>query len=81
MPRNTAIFDPTFQGKGIIRYDDVTKQSHFGKNAPYYGMPKGHLPVRSYLAIPVISTFTGEVFGGLFFGHPEVEFLRKTLRD
>lgn len=71
MPRNTAIFNPTFQGKGIVRYDDVTSQPHFGKNAPYYGMPKGHLPVRSYLAVPVISSFTGEVIGGLFFGHPE----------
>ena len=39
-------------------------------NAPYYGMPKGHLPVRSYLAVPVVSR-SGEVLGGLFFGHPE----------
>ena len=71
MPRNTAIFNPTFQGEGIVRYDDVTKQPQFGKNEPYYGMPKGHLPVRSYLAVPVISAFSGEVFGGLFFGHPD----------
>ncbi len=71
MPRNTAIFNPTFQGKGIIRYDDVTKQPHFGQSAPYYGMPKGHLPVRSYLAIPVISPIDAEVIGGLFFGHPQ----------
>lgn len=71
MPRNTAIFNPTFQGEGVVRYDDVTRQPHFGQNAPYHGMPKGHLPVRSYLAVPVISSFTGEVFGGLFFGHPE----------
>jgi signal transduction histidine kinase len=33
-------------------------------------MPKGHLPVRSYLAVPVISR-TAEVLGGLFFGHAE----------
>ena len=33
-------------------------------------MPKGHLPVRSYLAAPVV-TRGGEVLGGLFFGHPE----------
>jgi signal transduction histidine kinase/CheY-like chemotaxis protein len=38
--------------------------------APHHGMPKGHLPVRSYLAAPVRSR-TGEVIGGLFFGHPE----------
>ena len=31
-------------------------------------MPKGHLPVRSYLAVPVKSR-SGEVIGGLFFGH------------
>src|SRR5665213_1293763 len=33
-------------------------------------MREGHLPVRSYLAAPVISR-SGEVLGGLFFGHPE----------
>ena len=38
--------------------------------APHHGMPKGHLPVRSYLAAPVISR-SGEVIGGLFFGHSE----------
>jgi signal transduction histidine kinase/CheY-like chemotaxis protein len=31
-------------------------------------MPAGHLPVRSYLAVPVISR-SGDVLGGLFFGH------------
>ncbi len=40
----------------------------YGKNAPHFGMPKGHLPVVSYLAVPVISR-SGEVLGGLFFGH------------
>ncbi len=34
-------------------------------------MPRGHLPVCSYLAAPVISR-SGEVLGGLFFGHPDV---------
>src|SRR5262249_42297920 len=38
--------------------------------SPHYGMPKGHLPVCSYLAAPVISR-RGEVLGGLFFGHPD----------
>ncbi len=68
MPRNTAIFAPTFYGEGIIRSDDITKDPRYGKNAPYHGMPKGHLPVVSYLAIPVKSR-SGEVIGGLFFGH------------
>lgn len=71
MPRNTKIFEPTFLARGTVRYDDVTRQPHFGQNAPYFGMPKGHLPVRSYLAVPVVSPFTKEAIGGLFFGHPE----------
>jgi PAS domain S-box-containing protein len=70
MPRNTGVFAPTFRGEGIVRSPDITKDPRFGKNAPYYGMPKGHLPVCSYLAAPVVSR-GGEVLGGLFFGHPE----------
>lgn len=70
MPRNTAIFAPTFNGDGTVRSDDITKDPRYGHNAPYRGMPEGHLPVRSYLAVPVRSR-TGEVLGGLFFGHAE----------
>jgi signal transduction histidine kinase len=68
MPRNTAVFAPTFAGEGILRSDDITADSRYGKSDPHYGMPKGHLPVRSYLAAPVVSR-SGEVLGGLFFGH------------
>ncbi len=70
MPRNTAIFAPTFAGEGTVRIDDVTCDPRFGRNAPYHGMPAGHLPVASYLAVPVISR-SGEVMGGLFFGHAD----------
>jgi len=70
MPRNTAVFEPTFKGIGVVRSDDIRKDPRYGKNAPHFGMPKGHLPVRSYLAVPVISR-SGEVIGGLFFGHGE----------
>ena len=55
MPRATEIFGPTFRGEGVIRLDDVRKDPRFGKNAPYHGMPAGHLPVVSYLAVPVRS--------------------------
>jgi PAS domain S-box-containing protein len=70
MPRNTAIFSPTFRGEGAVRLDDVTQDPRYGQNAPYFGMPEGHLPVRSYLAVPVVSR-RGDVLGGLFFGHSE----------
>jgi PAS domain S-box-containing protein len=71
MPRNTDIFAPTFKGEGTVLIPDVKKDPRYGKNSPYYGMPEGHLPVTSYLAVPVVSR-SGEVYGGLFFGHPEV---------
>ncbi len=70
MPRNTSLFGPTFKGESIVRIDDVTKDARYGKSAPHHGMPPGHPPVRSYLAAPVVSR-TGEVLGGLFFGHPQ----------
>jgi PAS domain S-box-containing protein len=68
IPRKTAMFDPTFRGLGVIRADDVRQDHRYGRNPPHFGMPKGHLPVVSYLAVPVISR-SGDVIGGLFFGH------------
>jgi PAS domain S-box-containing protein len=70
MPRATEIFGPTFRGEGVIRLGDVRTDPRYGKNSPYHGIPPGHLPVVSYLAVPVILR-SGEVVGGLFFGHPE----------
>lgn len=71
MVRETAVFRTTFRGEGVVRADDITIDARYGQNAPYHGMPEGHLPVRSYLAAPVVSR-TGEVMGSLLFGHPEV---------
>jgi len=70
MPRNTALFDATFTGEGIVRSGNIQTDPRYGKNAPFTGMPPGHLPVCSYLAVPVVSR-TGEVIGGMFFGHPQ----------
>ncbi len=69
-PRNTDLFAHTFHGAGVVRSADILQHPQYGKNPPHYGMPRGHLPVRSYLAVPVKSR-SGEVIGGLFFGHPE----------
>jgi PAS domain S-box-containing protein len=68
MPRKTKVFAPTFAGHGVVRSEDITKDHRYGQNPPYAGMPEGHLPVRSYIAVPVVSR-SGEVLGGLFFGH------------
>jgi PAS domain S-box-containing protein len=70
MPRNSAIFEPTFRGGAPVRSDDILVDPRYGKNPPYHGMPQGHLPVRSYLAASVVSR-SGEVLGGLFFGHAQ----------
>jgi PAS domain S-box-containing protein len=70
LPRNTAVFDPTFRGLSVVRSNDIRQDPRYGKNSPHFGMPKGHLPVVSYLAVPVTSKL-GTVHGGMFFGHDE----------
>jgi PAS domain S-box-containing protein len=80
LPRNTPVFGPTFRGEGVVRSADITRDPRYGSMSPHYGMPKGHLPVRSYLAASVVSR-TGEVLGGLLFGHPETDvFTERTER-
>ena len=68
-PRATPLFAPTFDGvPGVIRIGNVRDDPRYGQWAPHHGMPPGHLPVCSYLAVPV-TLRSGEVAGGLFFGH------------
>ncbi len=69
-PRAGALFEATFRGEGVVRCEDVARDPRYGKSAPHFGMAAGQLPVRSYLAVPVVSR-TGAVLGGLFFGHPQ----------
>jgi PAS domain S-box-containing protein len=69
-PRPTGLLAPTLRGGAPIRSDDITADPRYGQWGPHRGMPDGHLAVRSYLAVPVRSR-TGQVFGGLLFGHPE----------
>ena len=68
-PRRTSLFGPTFDGH-VVRSDDITLDPRYGRNPPYHGMPEGHLPVRSYLAVPVVGR-NEQVLGGLFFGHSQ----------
>ena len=63
-PRITALFEPTFSGRETVRLADVAA------DAEPRPVPLGHLPVRSYLATPVVGR-DGEVIGSLLFGHPE----------
>lgn len=72
MPRPTAVFAETFVHARILRSPDITEDPRYGHNAPFHGMPQGHLPVRSYLSVPVTGR-SGEVLGSMFFGHPEAD--------
>ena len=63
-PRITALFEPTFSGRATVRVNDLLEDPRLN------GLPPGHLPVRSYLAVPVV-TRTGDVIGSLLFGHGE----------
>jgi PAS domain S-box-containing protein len=63
IPRDTRIFATTLRGEGVVRYDDIPRNEDDRSSA-------GDLSLRSYLSVPVISR-SGEVLGGLFFGHAE----------
>jgi PAS domain S-box-containing protein len=69
-PRATPLFEPTFRGERPVRLDDVMADPNYGRWGLHHGMPEGHHPIRSYLAVPVVAR-SGTVIGGLFFGHPE----------
>lgn len=66
--RATPMLAPTFRGEAVIRIGDVVNDPRYAQMGPHDGLPPGHLPVRSYLAVPVIAR-TGDVIGGLFLGH------------
>ncbi|MEC5161991.1 MULTISPECIES: ATP-binding protein [unclassified Janthinobacterium] len=68
--RAAALFDPTLRGEGAIRADDLQGDARYGQDELHWAVPDGHPAVRSYLAVPVVSR-SGQVLGGLFFGHPE----------
>ncbi|HEX8110127.1 MAG TPA: ATP-binding protein [Kofleriaceae bacterium] len=68
LPRNTALLAPAFLGQAAIRLSDVTADPRFARNYPHRGLPDGHPPVRSYLAVPVVSR-TGLAIGSLLLGH------------
>ena len=66
-PRATSVFKPTFESNVVIRSDDILEDPRYGD---FGGMPKGHLPVRSYLAVPLLSK-SGKPKGAILLGHRE----------
>jgi signal transduction histidine kinase len=84
-PPETFVDFPLFQDANafgspflgaVSRSDDLAEDPRYGQNLPFKQMPPGSLPARSYLAAPVRSR-TGELLGGLFFGHPDPGFFHE----
>jgi PAS domain S-box-containing protein len=76
-----GLFVPGFASRPatLLRSGDITHDSRFTDATPF-GLPAGHPPVRSYLAVPVVA-HSGEVLGTMFFGHPEPDvFTERTER-
>ena len=71
MSRDCAEFAPLLGSRGVVRSHDILHDPRYGASAPQIEMLLGNIPVRSYLAAPVVSR-SGDVLGGLFFGHPDV---------
>jgi PAS domain S-box-containing protein len=78
MRRDTTFFRTIFRGSGPIRSNDILNDPRHAMDRPgdrpkdgsRHGASADHPPVRSYLAVPVIS-HSGDVLGGMFFGHSE----------
>lgn len=65
--RDLTRLPPELRPERVVRIDDVTKDP--GRDPlGVLGAPTQPIPIRSVLAVPVVSR-TGRVMGGLFFGH------------
>jgi len=70
MPLNSLPFAPAFRENRILRWDDMTEDPRHEDHFSHFSQES--VPIRSFLAAPVISR-SGEVLGGLFFSHADPE--------
>lgn len=68
--RATPVFAETLVHGRILRSDDITLDPRFGGNTSFDGLPPRPSPVRSLLAVPVLSR-SGEPLGALLYAHSE----------
>jgi PAS domain S-box-containing protein len=71
-------FIRTLKSAEVLRIPDVKLDPRYDQSFPFYERPKELLRFTSYLAVPVVSR-SGDVVGGLFLGHPAIDFF--TERD
>ena len=68
---HNPLLGPVLRGESSLRYADISSHRGLIESASRHGLID-RFPVRSYLAVPVVSR-TGDVLGGLFFGHPNAD--------
>lgn len=72
LSRATPLLAETFvQGK-TLRSGDISQDARYGDTDFFQALPPAQLPVRSYLAIPVVGR-SGEILGSIVYGHPEAD--------
>ena len=67
LPREMGLLGPILDAGDILRWDDITTDPRYVEASPGVHAARSS-PVRSYLAVPLVSR-AGEVIGALFFGH------------
>ncbi|MEO6097844.1 MAG: PAS domain S-box protein [Fibrobacteria bacterium] len=71
-----SMFIRIFNGKGSLRIDDLALQPPLEDSTLPQCLQQGDIPMRSCLAVPVVSR-SGEILGGLFYCHGEPAFFTK----
>jgi PAS domain S-box-containing protein len=66
-----GVFRPAYAETSVIRCDDLTQHPELVNEARQLPVGESEPPMRSYLALPIVTT-DGTIAGGLCFGHPEV---------
>lgn len=69
LPADAELLRITFEGRRILRLDDITRESGQRQASPA-DKAADPIHITSFLGVPVASA-TGNVIGGLFFGHPQ----------
>lgn len=76
-PREAAdFFREIFNDTRVVRINDIRLEPKYINAAPHFGITGDQLPMVSCLTVPVISK-SGNVIGGLFFGHTEPRIFKE----
>jgi signal transduction histidine kinase/ActR/RegA family two-component response regulator len=70
LPRLRALILTAFDSHAVIRIADILEEPSRSQLESQDGVPPGHAPIRSFLAVPVVGR-AGALVGRLFFGHAE----------